>query len=367
MAAIGTITILLNLLWVNDISWIVLRALSGFCFAGAAMIVESWLNEVAENKSRGTIFSIYTTINMAASTLGQIAISATGTAGYLPFVLGAISFICALLPTAMTSSPQPRPLSSAKIDIGLLYRTSPVAAIAAFSVGMANGAFGTLAPVYGYAQGLDTSGIALLFAVAAILGAAAQIPFGRLSDRIDRRLVMIGLSGFAALVGAATVIINPGPNWLMFVLFGAYGFAANPIYAVAVAHANDFARDGDFAKIAGGMLLILGIGLAIGPTVASLLMGVLGPVALFVVTATFHGLLAVAAFLRMRVRKSVDAADRAPFQPMGNDRQVTPESIVLDPRSDGDEMEMRVDEEPVPDELAGLNDEESPDVQNRTI
>lgn len=56
MAAIGTVTILLNLLLINDLSWILLRALSGFCFAGAAMIVESWLNEVAENKSRGTIF-----------------------------------------------------------------------------------------------------------------------------------------------------------------------------------------------------------------------------------------------------------------------------------------------------------------------
>src|SRR5690606_22086642 len=153
MAAIGTITILLNLLLVNDVSWIVLRALSGFCFAGAAMIVESWLNEVADNKSRGTIFSIYVTINMAASTLGQIAMSVTGTAGYIPFIIGAISFICAVLPTAMTSSPQPKPLQSSKIDLRLLYRTSPVAAMAAFSVGMANGAFGTLAPVYGYEQG----------------------------------------------------------------------------------------------------------------------------------------------------------------------------------------------------------------------
>src|ERR1044071_4251249 len=106
MAAIGTVTILLNLLWINDVGWIVLRALSGFCFAGAAMIVESWLNEVADNKSRGTIFSIYVTINLAASTIGQIAMSITGTAGFLPFVIGAISFICALLPTALTSSPQ---------------------------------------------------------------------------------------------------------------------------------------------------------------------------------------------------------------------------------------------------------------------
>ncbi len=102
MAAIGSVTILLNLLFIHDVSWILLRALSGFCFAGAAMIVESWLNEVADNKSRGTIFSIYVTINMASSTLGQIAMSVTGTAGYVPFVIGAISFICAILPTALT-------------------------------------------------------------------------------------------------------------------------------------------------------------------------------------------------------------------------------------------------------------------------
>jgi MFS family permease len=366
MAAIGTITILLNLLWINDVSWILLRALSGFCFAGAAMIVESWLNEVADNKSRGTIFSIYVTINMAASTLGQIAMSVTGTAGYIPFVIGAISFICAVLPTALTSSPQPKPLQSAKLDIGLLYRTSPVAAIAAFSVGMANGAFGTLAPVYGYERGLDASGIALLFAIAAILGAVAQVPFGRLSDRIDRRLVMIGLSGFAAFVGALTVLINPEASWLMFVLFAAYGFAANPIYAVAVAHANDFAKDGDFAKIAGGMLLILGLGLAIGPALASVIMGAWDPVGLFVVTATFHASLAGAAYLRMRARKSVDAEGRAPFQPM-SDRQVTPETFVLDPRGENDDDDIVVQHEAaVPEELIETLGNEG-DVQDKPV
>lgn len=366
MAAIGTITILLNLLWVNDVSWIVLRGLSGFCFAGAAMIVESWLNEVADNRSRGTIFSIYVTINMAASTLGQMAMSVTGTAGYIPFVIGAISFICAVLPTALTSSPQPKPLQSARIDIRLLYKTSPVAAIAAFSVGMAGGAFGTLAPVYGYEQGLDASGIALLFAVAAILGAIAQVPFGRLSDRIDRRLVLIGLSGFAALVGLVTVIVNPQAGWVMYVLFAAYGFAANPIYAVAVAHANDFAKDGDFAKIAGGMLVILGVGQAIGPAVASLIMGAWHPVGLFIITALFHAILAGAAYLRMRVRQGVVAEDRTPFQPM-SDKQVTPESFVLDPRGDSEDEQFEVRREAaVPEELIETT-ETRRDVQDGTV
>ncbi|HTN63289.1 MAG TPA: MFS transporter, partial [Devosia sp.] len=273
---------------------------------------------------------------------------------YVPFIVGAISFICAVLPTALTSSPQPRPLSSAKLDVRLLYKTSPVAAIAAFSVGMANGSFGTLAPVYGYQQGLDASGIAFLFALAAILGAVAQIPFGRLSDRIDRRLVLIGLAGSAAVIGALTVIINPAGGWMMYVLFALYGFCANPIYAVAVAHANDFAKDGEFAKIAGGMLLILGTGLAIGPIVASYIMGVFAPVGLFIVTAAFHGALAVTAYLRMRVRPSVDAAMRAPFQPMGNDKQGTPESVALDPRSDGDD---------IPPSDAQTDDAERSDVQ----
>ncbi|MGB3026116.1 MFS transporter [Paradevosia shaoguanensis] len=338
MAVFGTVTILLNLLWINDIGWIVLRAFSGFCFAGAAMIVESWLNEVADNRNRGTIFSIYTTLNMAASTLGQLAMSVTGVTGYVPFVVGAISFTLAVLPTALTSTPQPRPLASAKIDLVLLYKTSPIAVIAAFALGMANGTFGTLAPVYGYAQGLDAAGISILFAITAILGASAQIPFGRLSDRIDRRLVMIGLSIVAAVAGLLMVIINPSPGIIMYVLFGIYGFAANPIYAIAVAHANDFAKDGSFAKIASGMLMILGTGLAIGPAVASVIMSNFGPVGLFIVTATFHAALAVVAFLRMKIRPVRDASGRMRFRPI-EATKATPETVVLDPRSDPEEAE----------------------------
>jgi MFS family permease len=162
------------------------------------------------------------------------------------------------------------------------------------------------------------------------------------------------------------VLINPGAGWGMYVLFAAYGFAANPIYAVAVAHANDFARDGDFAKIAGGMLLILGVGLAIGPAVASLIMGAWHPVGLFLVTATFHGALAGAAYLRMRVRKSVDAAERAPFQAM-SDKQVTPETFVLDPRADSEADEFVAGgEDPVPEELIETLEDDG-DVQNGKV
>ena len=334
MAVIGTVTILCNLLLIHDIAWIVMRAFSGFCFAGAAMIVESWLNEVAENKSRGTIFSVYSTINMTASTLGQLAMSWTGVDGYIPFVVGAISLICAVLPPALTSTPQPRPLASARLDVFLLYRTSPLAVIAAFAVGMANGTFGTLAPVYGHDQGLDASGIAYLFAVTAVLGAIMQVPAGRLSDSMDRRLVIVALSATAAVVGFLLLVFNPGGGWLMYVLFGLYGLSAYPIYAIAVAHANDFAKPGEFGRVAGGMLLTLGTGLAIGPAIAAVVMNLYHPVGLFIVTATFHGALALTAFLRMRVRPVRDDKGRVRFQIMNAEKGVTPGSVALDPRSE---------------------------------
>jgi MFS family permease len=335
MAAIGTITILLNLLLVNDVAWILLRALSGYCFAGAAMIVESWLNEVTDNKSRGTIFSSYQAINLAASTAGQLAMSATGVVGYLPFVIGAISFICALLPTALSSRPQPRPLQSARVDLKLLYTTSPVAAIAAFSVGMANGTFGTLAPVYGYSQHLDAAGISYLMCLTVIAGAISQIPAGRLSDRMDRRKVIIGLATVAAVTGALLVILDPQGGWPLYLLFAVYGLCAYPLYGVAVAHANDSAKEGDFAKISSAMLLIMGVGLAIGPAIAPMLMNSIRPVAMFIVTVAFHGALAISTALRMRARPT-RRAQRGRFRPIFGDKGQTPEVVALDPRSDDD-------------------------------
>jgi MFS family permease len=161
----------------------------------------------------------------------------------------------------------------------------------------------------------------------------AQIPFGRLSDTMDRRMVIVVLSGMAAVIGFLTVLINPTGDWLMYFLFGLYGFAAYPLYAIAVAHANDFAREGEFARVAGAMLLILGTGLAIGPLLASLVMNAVGPVALFIVTGTFHGALAVTAFLRMKIRP-VREGGRVRFRVMNAEKGVSPGTVTLDPRAD---------------------------------
>ncbi|WP_276324465.1 MFS transporter [Pelagibacterium halotolerans] len=343
MAAIACMTILLNLIFVHDGAWIFLRIFSGFCFAGAAMVVESWLNEVSDNESRGTTFSIYVSVTLFASTAGQMIIAATGVAGYIPFVLAAIAYIGAVLPTAVTRTPQPAPLQAVSLDVGLLYKTSPIAVVAAFSVGMANGAFGTLAPVYGIERGFSTATVAYLMSLAIVAGAIAQVPLGRLSDRIDRRKVMMGVAIIGAVAGTLTVLFNPDENALLYVLFALYGLAAYSLYAIAVAHANDFADEGSFAKVASGMLLILGSGQMLGPIAASMTMQWLGPVAMFVIPVVFHGALAAAAYFRMQAREATPAEDRAPFQPMPSERLVTGETLNLDPRSEENGYEIDED------------------------
>ena len=75
MAAIAAISILLSALLVTPIAWIILRALCGFCFAGAAMIVESWLSEQTEPSSRGKVFGVYTMVNLGATTAGQMLLT----------------------------------------------------------------------------------------------------------------------------------------------------------------------------------------------------------------------------------------------------------------------------------------------------
>ncbi len=333
MASVASIVILVNVMYVEQNSWIVLRAVSGFCFAGATMVVESWLNEVTTNQRRGTVFAAYMMANLAAATAGQLVLAWIGVAGFLAFVVGAVAYSLAVLPTALSLAPQPKPLARARLDLRLLWRTSPIALAAAFAIGLTNGAFGTLAPVYGVLRGLPDSIVVVLVSLPIVAGALAQIPFGRASDRMDRRIVIMITALLSAAAGTLMVVFNPVDGWLIFALFGLYGLAANSIYPVAVAHANDQVQDGDFASVAAGLLLLFGIGLSIGPLVASLAMNY-GPVYLFAFTAIVHATLAAIAFIRMQIRTTTP---RAPFQQMPAGRESTPQTVTLDPRHDGEQ------------------------------
>lgn len=329
MAAFAAVAVLSSVIMLEPVVWIPLRAVSGFCFAGAAMIVESWLNERTDPGSRGRIFGIYTMVNLSASTGGQLSLALGDTNGFLFFVLAGVFYCLALVPLSISSTASPKPLVSVKLDIRALWRNSPVAVFAVFCVGVSNGSFGTLAAVYADRVGLVLTSVALFASLPILAGAVSQIPIGMLSDRMDRRKVLIGVAAAALAVDAAFVLVMPDGRWGNLVLASAFGAAIYAMYPIIVAHANDHAADGNYIQVSGGLLMVFGLGSIAGPALAGVGMTLTGSQGLFFVTGLAHVAMIAFAVLRIRARAPVAGEVKVAFKPAPTARGSTPETAAL--------------------------------------
>ncbi|NVK59329.1 MAG: MFS transporter [Rhodobacteraceae bacterium] len=329
LCAFAAISILLQALLVTPYAWIPVRAVSGFCFAGAAMIVESWLNDHVQPSTRGKIFGIYTMVNLAAVTGGQMVISLGDTMGFTFFAIGAIIFCLALVPTALSTSSSPAPLTSVTLDIGALWRNSPVAVSAVFLVGISNASFGTLSAVYADRVGLGLTSIALFSSIPVLAGALAQLPFGFASDRMDRRKVLVVAAVWALAADLAFIMIAPEGRLANLALAGLFGAAIFAMYPVIVAHANDHAPEGTSIQVSGGLLLVFGLGSIAGPLIAGVGMSWIGPQGLFLTTIVAHVLMIAFTLLRIARRAPVPNAEKGSFQVSPPARAATPETAAL--------------------------------------
>jgi MFS family permease len=299
---------------VDPYAWFLIRMISGFCLAGFYMIVESWLNETATNENRGTIMSFYIVILFAALMMGQISIATMSISSFVPFVIASVTVSIAIIPISLTTSTQPAPITLVRFRPKQLYRNSPAAFVGVVFVGATQGALLTLSPLYGSQIGLSTNQSA--FYAAAIIGGGmlAQWPVGRLSDRIDRRLVLVGLG--IATIGASLAIAVFSPNAFLVAIGSAVllGMFTQPLYAISVAHAFDHAPSEAFVETSSGMLLSFGIGSIVGPLAASLIMRQIGPSGLYVMLIVAN--IAMVAFILTRIytRQALTAEEKTDFE-----------------------------------------------------
>ncbi len=334
LAALLAISVLLNGLIVHPVAWILARGLAGFALAGAYMVIESWLNERVTNETRGRIFSLYMVISMAAMIGGQFAMPIARPELAAGFMICAILYALAVIPTALSRAESPKPLTQVRLDLAAIYRNSPAAVMGVFASGILSGAWTNMAPVFGQKIGLSTAEISTLLVSTMAGGAVLQVPLGRLSDRIDRRAVMV-LAGLIGIGAAAFALFLWHGNTLgLFAIAFVIGGVIYPAYSLAVAHANDFAEPADFVKISGGLLILYGFGTMGGPMLAAWLMERGGPTGIFVATGGAHLALAAYAAYRMARRQAVPAEDRDDFQSVPFARTQTPASFELDPRAE---------------------------------
>ncbi len=312
MVATASATILGHIMVVDATVWMVLRVITGFCLAGLYLIIESWLNDRATNENRGIIMSAYIVVNFAAITGGQMLVTLNPITSFRSFAIASILSSLAVIPVALTRSAQPAPLAIVRFNPLPLYRAAPVGIIGVFLVGVANGAFWSLGPLFATGNGLSVDDAAIFMSLAVLAGALSQWPAGQISDHFDRRKVLAVLLVFSAASGFALWKAPMHPTTLM-ILGIVFGALTLPGYSLAAAHAYDKTPAGGYVQTATTVLLSNGVGSIFGPALASVMMGHLGPSSLFLFTAVVQLVLFAYILIRIAVRHPTPKPEKTTF------------------------------------------------------
>lgn len=348
--AINAAAVLIFPLIIDPWVWLVLRVVIGFNMAGLYMTIESWLNANADTSTRGTLMALYMAISYTAMGGGQFMLGLGEIGDNTLFMFAAILGTLALVPVALTRASHPTPVASSHLGFADLYRRSPLAVLGCAGGGMLSGALFGIGPIFGRELGLDLNEIAQFMGIMVLSGLVLQLPLGRLSDRIDRRLVIAGAAAGACLASLSLLPVtehysfvsldtNGGEArflWLQnpLALLLAAGFCGSTIatiYPLSVAHANDFISADDMVQASGGLVLAYGTGAIFGPLGAALTMHQLGPIGLFAFTAAIAALTVAIALWRRQRGPAADEGLKEAFVVMP-EASTMPSVAELDPR-----------------------------------
>jgi MFS family permease len=303
--------------------WFCLRVLNGFSMATLFVVCESWINLYADHRNRGAYFSLYMMMTSMAVFFGQLLIEAAGAHSTNLFLIAALTttvgfLYCGLtghwpaLPSRMDGAQHQDAASGAqRFGLWRIAVLAPVTIFAVFQSGMTNMNLYALTPFYGAKVGLSAATTVGLLTAFSIGGLLAQAPVGWLSDRIDRRLLLLVQGALTASFSMGVIALGHQYVPLLFVLFFAYGATALTIYPVGIAFANSQLDSRHMVAASGGLLLTYSIGNILTPGIAAELMERFAPQLLFLLLGGGAALVAVAAGFNLRRRVSPAAASLA--------------------------------------------------------
>jgi MFS family permease len=291
-----------------------LRLMIGFASSGMFLVVESWLNDRADASNRGRAFGAYLVASWGASALGPLTLSVVEAAPVM-FVLAGVGFATAVLPMAMTTQANPLVRPQAHFALVTLYRVSPVGVACCLGAGLINGAYYALVPVYLQRQAFGSSSVAAYISAAMIAGLLVQYPVGALSDRFGRRPVVLATLGSGFLIAVAMAVFGGVSLLVVNILGFCFALMTAPLYGLGAGQTNDRMERGDYVAASGSLLFIWSLGSTLGPSLAGVVMGRIGPAGLFVYVALVLGALGVFTWARMLVRSEVPREQRRVYVP----------------------------------------------------
>jgi MFS family permease len=339
LAAFGTASVLVHGLIVDAYIWWVLRVITGICMVGLYLVIESWLNTLLDAHNRGKIFGIYVSVTLLSMGTAQYFILIYGAAELATFVLCAIFFALALVPIAVTRLTQPPQIVVPKLIIRRLIKISPVGVAGSLCTGLGNGAFWGLGALYAHDLGFSDTDIALFMSSVIFGGALLQVPIGHQSDKHDRRMILMIVSFLTVVCAVLIFVLAPISRLGMFVSAIFYGGFSFAVYSLMVAHTNDHIDPDEVTDATRGLLLLNGVGAAIGPVIAGTMMQAIGAQYLTLYFAAVFLLLGLYTVYRMSISEPLPMEEQAEFVPFTRTGSA---AVEMDPRAeweDDDETE----------------------------
>ncbi len=315
-AALSAVVTLVYPLFVEPIVWCILRGLTGLCLAVLYMVVESWLNDQSSNQVRGRVLSIYIIVTNLVTIGGQLALNLYEPRAAALFSLVAMMIALSLVPLSLTTAAAPKPIAHAETNILRLFRLSPTGFVGCLVVGIVEGAFWSLGPVFAQGRHLGVFEITLFMGAFVAGGTLSQWPLGRASDKIDRRFVITGCCLGTVFTGLTLAFVELDSMYATFAVACLHGAFMIPLYALLLAHANDYAPNERLVEVSSSLLLVFAAGAVIGPLAIAPVMESFGIGGLFLAMAVVLGLLAFVIVIRMAVRPMAATETRVEFMPV---------------------------------------------------
>lgn len=327
LASLISAVIILYPTFTNPWVWAIGRVVIGYGFSVVYVTAESWLNNAADNSNRGKALSLYMIVQTLGIVFSQALLLAADPSGFVLFVIPSVLVSLAITPILLSISPTPAFDTTKPMTLRALAKFSPLGCFGMFILGGVFSAQFGMSSVYGAQVGLSVAQISTFVATFFVGSVLLQYPIGWLSDRMDRRVLIIFVSAIGGVGSVIGYLFGPDFNMLLVTAF-IIGGMSNPLYSLLIAHTNDFLEHEDMAAASGGLLFINGLGAISGPLIVGALMESIGPGGFYLFTAVLFVILVGYAAWRATQRATIATEDTGTYVAMAQG-YTTPVSMEI--------------------------------------
>lgn len=200
--------------------------------------LQSWVNSLPLTKNRGLVTGLFGTAISVGVALGPLFFQFIEIRGEFPFVLAAVMSGAAVLPLLFISVFSPEIPVKKTAKLWRVVKASPAVMGAGVFTGVMLFGLWSFLVIYGLQNKLEAADAAFLLTVFMAGSMLLETPIATISDRFDRRYVII-ISVFLCLVCATYLPIAIYSRYLSWILLFVWGGVSGSIYSMCLAIIGD--------------------------------------------------------------------------------------------------------------------------------